>query len=207
MVQMALAQVPQRPILYARATTALANADDRSLALGLSGRPFAQLPVDLAVERRFALARGQADRFAALVVAGGAWTPRHSRIRLEGYGQAGVVDLADPQAFFDLQMLASGPVHVTDVLSVSLGGGLWAGSRISMRRGASRGRTGSIWARARRCRCRSRRARCLWRSTGDSGSMAMPTPVPARRSPYPPVFEPGRVPEGACPLLLVRESG
>lgn len=129
MVQMALAQVPQRPMLYARATTALASADDRSLALGLSGRPFSQLPVDLAVERRFAPARGQADRFAALVVAGGAWTPRHSRIRLEGYGQAGVVGLADPQAFFDLQMLATRPVYVTDALSVSLGGGLWAGGQ------------------------------------------------------------------------------
>lgn len=129
LVQLALTDAPYRPSVYARATSALASADDRSLALGLSARPFPGVPVDLAVERRWGLARGQPDRFAALLVAGGAWTSRRSQVRLEGYGQAGVVGLADPQAFFDLQMLATRPVQVADAVAVSLGGGIWAGGQ------------------------------------------------------------------------------
>ena len=128
-VQMALADGPARPMLYARATTALASADDRSVAFGVSARPVPTLPIDLALERRFGLARGQKDRFAALIVAGSAWTDRRTQLHLEAYGQAGVVGLADPQAFFDLQMLATRPVHVADAMAVSLGGGLWAGGQ------------------------------------------------------------------------------
>lgn len=129
LVQMALSDTPNRPTVYARASSALASADDRSLALGISARPVADLPVDLAVERRMGLARGQPDRFALMLVAGKAWTERRSQIRLEGYGQAGVVGLTDPQAFFDVQMLATRPVHVTGVGTVSLGGGVWAGGQ------------------------------------------------------------------------------
>lgn len=63
------------------------------------------------------------------MVAGSAWTDRRTQLHLEAYGQAGVVGLADPQAFFDLQMLATRPVHVADAMAVSLGGCLWAGGQ------------------------------------------------------------------------------
>ncbi|WP_017672481.1 hypothetical protein [Blastomonas sp. AAP53] len=129
LVQMSLADTLSRPMLYARATTALGAIDDRSLALGMSARPVPGVPIDLAVERRLGLARGQPDRFAAMIVAGGAWTARPSKLRLEGYGQAGVVGLTNPQAFFDLQLLATRPVHEAQDASMALGGGVWAGGQ------------------------------------------------------------------------------
>jgi hypothetical protein len=117
------------PALYARATTALATGDDRSLALGVSARLWGALPVELAVERRFGLAQGQSDRFAAMLVAGGGSRLARSRIDVEAFAQAGVVGLSDRQGFFDLQMLATRQVAVQDGHAVSLGAGLWAGGQ------------------------------------------------------------------------------
>lgn len=115
--------------LYARATSALARGDDRTMALGVSARPFAKIPVDLAVERRLSLVDGQPDRFAAMVVAGGGASLARSQLRVEAFGQAGLVGLADRQGFFDLQMLAAREVSTRDRHSVSVGGGIWAGGQ------------------------------------------------------------------------------
>lgn len=129
LIQYALGGARHRPMLYARATSALAQGDDRTLAIGLAARPLPALPIDLALERRFALVEGQRDRVAVMALAGGAVPLGHSGARLEGYGQAGLVGLSDPLAFFDLQLVASQPVHRADRMAVALGGGLWAGGQ------------------------------------------------------------------------------
>lgn len=129
LIQYALPDAGHRPMLYARATSALAQGDDRTLAIGLAARPLPALPIDLALERRFALVEGQRDRVAVMALAGGAVPLGHSGARLEGYGQAGLVGLSDPLAFFDLQLVASQPVHRADSMAVALGGGLWAGGQ------------------------------------------------------------------------------
>lgn len=115
--------------IYARAVAAVARDDDRTLAIGIAARPWSKIPVDLAVERRFGLAERQRDRFAAMVLAGGGVSLGGSRIRIDGYGQAGFVGWNQRQAFFDLQMLATRPVTVQDGPAVLLGGGLWAGGQ------------------------------------------------------------------------------
>lgn len=129
LIQYALPDAGHRPMLYARATSALASSDDRVLALGLSARPVAAWPIDLAVERRIALDTDQRDRFAVMALAGGATRLERSGVRLEGYGQVGMVGLAERQAFFDLQMLATRPVFERGSVSLALGGGLWAGGQ------------------------------------------------------------------------------
>lgn len=128
-VQWTLADTRNRPALYARAISALARGDDRNLALGLSARPIAGLPIDLAVERRFALAEGQRDRLALLAVAGGGKVLQQTGTRIEAYGQAGIVGIGKPQAFFDLQATAMQPLHRRDARAFALGGGLWAGGQ------------------------------------------------------------------------------
>lgn len=139
LIQYALADAPNRPMLYARATGALARNDDRMLAIGLSARPVAAWPLDLAVERRMALGTRQRDQLAVMAVAGGAAGLGRSGLRLEAFGQAGLVGLSDPLGFFDLQLLATGPVHQSDSASVALGGGLWAGGQ--QNEGASGGKS------------------------------------------------------------------
>lgn len=140
LIKYALGGPRHRPMLYARATGALAEADDRSLAIGLAARPIAQLPIDLAIERRFALVEGQRDRLAVMALAGGAVPIGRGGAQLEGYGQAGLVGLSAPLAFFDLRLVGSKPVHRADRLSLALGGGLWAGGQQN-----ADGRGGKPW--------------------------------------------------------------
>jgi hypothetical protein len=128
-VQWMLADRAVRPALYARATSALARGDDRTLALGISKRPVAGLPIDIAVERRLALVEGQADRWALLAAGGTAKVLAPTGTRLEVYGQAGFVGLARSQAFFDLQAMAVQPVHRRGDTVLAIGGGAWAGGQ------------------------------------------------------------------------------
>jgi|TARA_Y100000296_G_scaffold18841_2_gene22494 hypothetical protein len=128
-VRWAMGDAPHRPALYARATGALASSDDRTLALGLSVRPMARLPFDLAVERRIALVEGQRDRWALLAVAGGDRAVGRSGAQLSVYGQAGLVGLAQSHAFFDLQASLTQPVLKRGGTTLALGGGLWAGGQ------------------------------------------------------------------------------
>lgn len=129
LIRRALGDGLSGPAIYARAAGALANADDRTIAIGLSARPWPGIPVDLAVERRFGLARGQTDRFAAMLVAAAETSPGRSDVRLEAYGQAGIVGWKERQGFFDLQMLATRRVAARGSAQVSVGGGLWAGGQ------------------------------------------------------------------------------
>lgn len=117
------------PFAYSRVATALASDDDRTLAVGLSARPWRALPLDLAVERRFDLSTGQPDRFAAMLVAGGGTTLGRSQVQLEGFGQAGIVGLADGRGFFDVQMLATRQIAAQGDTALSFGGGVWAGGQ------------------------------------------------------------------------------
>lgn len=128
-VRWAMGSAAYRPALYARATGALATRDERTLALGLSVRPVPRLPFDLAVERRLALVEGQRDRWALLAVAGGDRAVGRSGAQLSVHGQAGLVGMAQSQAFFDLQASLTQPVLKRGGTTLALGGGLWAGGQ------------------------------------------------------------------------------
>lgn len=128
-VRYALGDSGRAPAVYARAASALASDDDRTLALGVTARPWRAIPVDLAVERRFSLGTPQSDRFAALLVGGGSTPLGRSRVRLDAFGQMGIVGYRDGQGFFDGQMLATRQVAAHDDYSVSVGAGVWAGGQ------------------------------------------------------------------------------
>lgn len=130
-VRLALGQARTAPVLYTRAAGALAIDDDRTLAMGISARPWADLPVDLAVERRLGLAGGQADRFAVMAVAGGGARIGHGDhpARVDAFGQMGLVGLRQRQGFFDLQLVAARQIGGQDRHAITLGAGLWAGGQ------------------------------------------------------------------------------
>lgn len=128
-VRLALGAGATSPSLYARATSALASSNDRSLAFGVSARPWPGVPVDLAVERRLGIGAGQRDQFAAMLVGAAGFTDQRSGIQFEGYGQAGIIGMNDSRGFFDLQMLASRKVVKEERGTVSIGAGFWAGGQ------------------------------------------------------------------------------
>ncbi len=86
---------------YARASAAMAPPYAAEAALGLAWRPARTLPVTLAVERRQRVSAGGRSAFAAYAAGGIDPTDIGAGLTLEGYGQAGIVGFADPDAFVD----------------------------------------------------------------------------------------------------------
>ncbi|WJY19159.1 hypothetical protein QQS45_02680 [Alteriqipengyuania flavescens] len=122
-----------RPTAYARVNRSLArNAADSELALGLSARPLARVPVVAAVEGRVRDVRGGTDTRAAAL----AWTelPVQSLplgLRAEAYLQGGYVTGRDATAFVDGQVRIDREVAALGGGRVRLraGGGAWGGAQ------------------------------------------------------------------------------
>ncbi|GLR46563.1 hypothetical protein [Sphingomonas astaxanthinifaciens] len=95
-------------------------------ALGLSWQPFRQIPVRLLAERRqrlgSALGGGRND-FAFLAEGGISDQRLPYGIRLDGYGQAGVVGLSSRDLFADGALTATYPF----MPRLAIGGGVWGG--------------------------------------------------------------------------------
>lgn len=86
---------------FGRATVAVERARQRELAFGLVYAPLAQLPVDIALERRVAVGREGRDAFAAMVMGGVSDVPMPAAFRLDAYAQAGVVGARRTDLFAD----------------------------------------------------------------------------------------------------------
>ncbi|MEB3415895.1 hypothetical protein VCJ71_07430 [Alteriqipengyuania sp. WL0013] len=122
-----------RPTAYARVNRSLARtAADSELALGLSARPLARVPVVAAVEGRVREVRGGADTRAAAL----AWTelPVQSLplgLRGEAYLQGGYVTGRDATAFADGQARIDREVATFGggAVRVRAGGGAWGGAQ------------------------------------------------------------------------------
>ncbi|MDM7955956.1 hypothetical protein [Blastomonas sp.] len=159
-VRHALGDGGQASALYACAATALARADDRTLALGITARPWGNIPLELAVERRFGLFEGQKARFAAMLVSGGATRLGRSQIKVKAFAQAGVVGLNTRRGFSMGRWCPRGRLRraIGILYRWAAGSGPVASrNRIPMVRCV--GSTGSIWGRAQRWRCHSGTAR------------------------------------------------
>lgn len=106
---------------YTRATIAVARPRQRELAVGVSHAPVAGIPVAVAVERRIALASEGRDAFA-VVVAGGVNDMRlPARLRLESYGQGGIVGARRRDGFADGAVVVDRPVASVRKSSIRAG--------------------------------------------------------------------------------------
>jgi hypothetical protein len=114
---------PVRPLaLSARLSSPLAGRRGAEAALGIDWRPLARLPLHLLAERRQALGRDRRSAFALAVHGGLAEHPLPAGLRLDAYGQAGLVGARSRDLFAD------GAARVTMPLGrLSLGAGLWGG--------------------------------------------------------------------------------
>ena len=126
---------PHGVAAYARATAAVNGSGERELAVGLSARPLADVPVIAAVEWR-------ASRFTAANHASGGTHLRpavlaitqlppiglRSGTRAEFYAAGGYVGGAGATAFVDGQMRVDHPVARFGSVELRGGGGAWGGA-------------------------------------------------------------------------------
>lgn len=119
-----------RPILYARATSALADPREREVAAGFAGRPLSGLPLSVAGEMRISqVPAGREVRPAAFAVT--ELPPARLPFGLHGeaYAQAGYVvgrfatPFVDGQARLDMRVTRLGKEG-----EVRAGGGVWGGA-------------------------------------------------------------------------------
>jgi hypothetical protein len=122
-----------RPALYGRVSGALGEPVAAEAAVGIALRP-AGLPVTLAVERRAALSHGGRNDFA-LIIAGGLYRrPLTRHLRIDGYGQAGMVGLARPDAFIDGRLTVETVAGHQGSGEIAIGAGLCGGAQPGLAR-------------------------------------------------------------------------
>lgn len=124
-----------RPTAYLRVSAALHGPREREAAAGLSARPFAAVPVVVAVEGRVGSFSGQTlARPAAMAVTELAPVTLPGKVRAEFYAQAGYVGGLGATAFADGQLRADRRIVRTGGIELRAGGGAWGGAQ----RGAAR---------------------------------------------------------------------
>ena len=109
--------------LSARAYLPLRRTAGAELAAGIDWRPLASLPVNLFAERRQRLGRDGRSAFAVTVY-GGTSRSLAPRLRLDTYGQAGMVGLRSRDLFADGSIRLSRRVG-----PVELGAGAWGAAQ------------------------------------------------------------------------------
>ncbi|WEK48134.1 MAG: hypothetical protein P0Y56_07515 [Candidatus Andeanibacterium colombiense] len=121
---------PLRPMAYARVSGALGGTAESELAVGLSARPVAKLPVRLAAELRATrAATGFLARPAGYAVTELPGFALPLRFTGEAYGQAGYVGGRYSSAFADGQIRAERRLAELGTARLSAGGGAWGGAQ------------------------------------------------------------------------------
>lgn len=114
----------QRLAAFARLATPLATRG-REAAIGLDWRP-TRLPIRLIAEQRIAL-EGSGGGPSIGLVAGAGPAAIGQGLRLEAYGQAGLIARAGLIGFADGAIRLDRPIARIGATSVAIGGGAWGG--------------------------------------------------------------------------------
>ena len=155
--------------LAARISAPTANNRGKEAALALDVSPFVSLPLTLMVERRVALDSGGRNAFGVGMF-GGLDREVLPRIRLDGYGQVGIVGIRSRDLYAD------GAVRVERELAVACGSVRAPDSGVAHSRARLVSMSGrSSWCMHRSVPCRSGSA-----PNGGSEPLAMPGPAPGR---------------------------
>ncbi len=106
----------------------------QELAFGLSLKAKAPIPVEIIAERRLSVDQGTQSKWALVAATGVDALPLTKSIRLDAYGQAGIVAGRSTELFAGASVEVSTAVHESGKNSVHVGVGLWG----DVQRGASR---------------------------------------------------------------------
>lgn len=124
----------ERLDLYSRITAAPGPDQGVEAAAGVRGKPLRDLPLSIAVERRFRVTGSGRNAFA-LIASGGIGPIGDDRpLSLEAYGQVGVVGLASRDVFADGQTMVSRRVVGRGQSNLRIGVGSWGGLQPGVRR-------------------------------------------------------------------------
>lgn len=119
--------IGRRLSLLARATIAHENIREREIAAGMRWLPNAKVPISMTIERRFR--NSEADVFAAYAAGGKSGVTLPLQMKLEAFGQAGVISGRGGGYFFDTQARAEREILGLGRFPVTAGGGIWAGGQ------------------------------------------------------------------------------
>lgn len=130
-----LAGASQRSLsAFVRASTALSNAGQEELAIGVKARPFANIPLSLFAEQRVGAGRFR-SRGTAVYAAGGTGPDMVlPYISLETYGQAGFIFGHDSSYFFDASAGLQRELWKKGRYKFTAGAGVWAGGQKGLTR-------------------------------------------------------------------------
>lgn len=108
------------------------DGETTEAALGLRVQPLRSIPVAVDVERRFALGLYSRNAWAARVSGGGGQSLKVAgkKLRLEGYGEAGVIGFEqEPALYGGAQLRGATPLATFSNVAVDAGGGAWGGAQ------------------------------------------------------------------------------
>lgn len=115
----------RRPVsLSGRLYAPLDRPAGAEAAIGIDWRPIAGLALNLLAERRQRLGRDGRSDFALTIYGGTETRLLRGRVRVEAYGQAGVVGVEERDLFADGAVVAT-----TRIGPVEVGGGAWGGAQ------------------------------------------------------------------------------
>jgi hypothetical protein len=114
-------------VLLWRATITPQRPAEREFALGVRIQPITKLPITLSGERRFR--PSGPDRFAFYLAGGQSDVPVIEKFKLDGFAQIGILEGGTLDHFFDAHVQLQRPVQKSGPISISAGGGLWAGGQ------------------------------------------------------------------------------
>lgn len=113
-----------------RASVPINTQRGMEVALGLRYQPFADWPAAITLERRRGLRDYGRDAFALFAEGGAYAQPLPWQFSLDGYFQAGLIDLNHPDWFADVQLAATRPIW----RGASAGFGIWGAGQPGLKR-------------------------------------------------------------------------
>lgn len=117
---------PKVVALTARVSAALSERTGREAAVGLALRG---RNVGLIAEQRFALDKSGRDAPAVFAYGGVSDVDIGGGIKFDGYAQAGMVGVRDPEAFVDGALRVETALIEAEKSSLSVGAGVWGGAQ------------------------------------------------------------------------------
>lgn len=117
----------EKPLSLSFRTYAPLQGKGAEAALGMEWKPLAALPLRLLAERRQGLDAAGRSAFALMALGGGSVAPGGGRVRIDAYGQAGMVGLHSRDLFADGSVVAGVPIGREG--EVELGGGAWGAAQ------------------------------------------------------------------------------
>lgn len=125
---------PGQPVaLFTRASRPL-QTKGAEVALGVEVQPLERVPVRAALEQRFALEDGAAEGTALSLIGGVSDVRLAGGLRLDAYGQAGIIGLSRRAGFVDGAASIVRPVASWGETDVRLGAGLWGAAQPGLSR-------------------------------------------------------------------------